>query len=120
MPIFSAANMGGNVMLSWGLGPERTWKEELHLVGRCLSQVQPQQQPPDSPARAVSGFKAASPARAKVMYLLQNPSAQEGQGGLSEETRKRGDEGFEGDEEAGTTCWRSWLRTRPAESRAVI
>lgn len=65
-------------------------------------------------------IQSRSPARAKVMYLLQNPSADEGQGGLSEEARKRGDEGIEGDEERGTTCWRSWLRTWPAESCAVI
>lgn len=41
----------------------------------------------------MSGFKAGSPARAAVIYVLQNPSAQEGQ---DREVLQRGGEGKRG------------------------
>lgn len=86
-----------------------------------LGMVPAQQQPPNSGARAMSGFKAGSPARPAVIYLVQNPSAQEGQ---DQEVLQQGREGEgkkeEGDEERGTRCWRSQTRTRPAELCSVI
>lgn len=86
-----------------------------------LRMVPAQQQPPNSLVRAVSGFRAGSPARGVVIYKLQNPSAQKEQD-QDVTVRRGGREGTkeEGNEEKGTRCWKSQARTGLAESCAVI